>query len=67
MLDCVRESVLGSLIAAYKSGGQCFSRDVSGWLPWVLLSADVLVRVAEGGAELGQKLLGWKCGMEVWV
>ena len=27
----------------------------------------LLVWVGEGGAELRQKLLGWKCGIEVWV
>ena len=64
MLDCFRGSVLGSLIAAYESGGQCFLGDVRGWLPWGLLSADYMVFVAEGGEELGKKLLGWKCGMD---
>ena len=54
MLDCVRGSVLGSSIAAYESGGQWFLGGMCrGWLPWGML----LVRVAEGGAELEQKLL----------
>jgi len=42
MLDCFRGSVLGSLIAAYESGGQGLLGDVRAWLPWgFCMSADV--------------------------
>ena len=37
MLDCVRGSVLGSSIAAYESGRQCFLGDVS----WLAAMGDV--------------------------
>jgi len=44
-----------------------FLGDVQFYMPgcciWGLLSADDMVFVAEGGEELGQKLLGRKCGM----
>ena len=39
-------------------------QDVTSWRGR-LLSSDDLVQAAEGWAELGQKLLGWKSGMKM--
>ena len=67
MLDCVRRSVLGSLIAGYESGGQCFLEDVRGWLPWGLLHKCRcywfgLLRVGRGwGKSCWDGSVEWRC------